>query len=98
MKSHSVFDNLVKYCVPFSDITPTVHRVLCHGNLFLKEAQDLGIPLGCFSESGLEMRNKDRRKGRLNFARKTSRLNNIRDTYQYLMHTSDPYINSLKLK
>ena len=35
------------------------------------------IPLGLFSESGLEMRNKDRRKARPRFSRKTNRIDNI---------------------
>ena len=36
---------------------------------------------------------KDRRKARLNFSRKTTRLDNIKDTYHYLLKTSDPLVN-----
>ena len=66
---------------------------LVHGHIFLKMSKDIGIPLGRFSESALEMRNKDRRKGRLRSARKNSRENNTKDMYQYLLKTSDPLVN-----
>ena len=64
-----------------------------HVHLFLKMAKDLKIPLGRFSESALEMRNKDRRKARLRFARKNSIENNTADIYHYLLRTSDPLVN-----
>ena len=95
-KAHGLFDRLVQHCVEYGDLSPTIHRVIHHGHLYLQRAQELGIPLGCFSESALEMRNKDRRISRLRFSRKTSRLNNINDIYNYLTYTSDPYLNSLK--
>ena len=46
----------------------------------------------CFDE--LEMRNKDRRKGRLRFSRKNSRENNTKDMYHYLLRSSDPLVNN----
>ena len=67
---------------------------------FAKKAQELGIPLiplGCFSESALEMRSKECRIGGLVFARKTSRIDNIQDMFNFLMYSSDPYVNSLKI-
>ena len=54
--------------------------------------EQLEIPLGRFSESAVEFRNKDRRKARLKFSRKNTRLNNIKD--MYLLKTSDPVVNS----
>ena len=82
----------------FGKMSPTVHRFITHGHLFLEWAQSLNIPLGRFSESALEYRNKDRRKARLKFARKNSRLNNIVDMYHYLLKTSDPVVNSFDVK
>ena len=69
---------------------------IVHGHLFLEWAMELDIPLGRFSESALEYRNKDRRKSRLKFSRKNSRLNNIKDMYHYLVKTSDPIVNSFE--
>ena len=75
-------------------MSPTVHRFIVHGHVFLQWAKEVNIPLGKFSESALEMRNKDRRKARLRFSRKTSRLHNIKDIYHYLLKTSDPLVNA----
>ena len=63
----------------------------------MEKAQELRIPLGCFSESALEMRNKERHIGGLGFARKTFRIDNIQDMFNFVMYSSDPYVNSLKI-
>ena len=73
------------------------HEKVVSWKHFAKKAQELGIPLGCFSESALEMRNKERHIGGLGFARKTSRIDNIQDIFNFLMYSSDPYVNSLKI-
>ena len=73
------------------------HEKVVSWKHFAKKAQELGIPLGCFSESALEMRNKERRIGGLGFARKTSRIDNIQDMFNFFMYSSDPYVNSLKI-
>ena len=73
------------------------HEKVVSWKHFAKKAQELGIPLGCFSESALEMRNKECRIGGLGFARKTSRIDNIQDMFNFLMYSSDPYVNSLKI-
>ena len=46
----------------------------------------MNLPLGKLSETALELRNKDRRKARLNFSRKTNRLDNIKDTSHVNQH------------
>ena len=92
--SRRLFDRIVEDLGHLAIITPTVHRFLCHGSVFLQWAREVNIPLGRFSESALEMRNKDRRKARLRFSRKTNRIDNIKDTYHYLLKTSDPLVNS----
>ena len=78
----------------YGKLSPTVHRLICHGDVYLEWAKQLDIPLGRFSESAIEYRNKDRRKARLKFARKNSRLNNITDMYHYLLRSSDPLVNN----
>ena len=73
------------------------HEKVVSWKHFAKKAQELGIFLGCFSESALEMRNTERRIGGLGFARKTSRIDNIQDMFKFLVYSSDPYVNSLKI-
>ena len=38
-------------------------------------------------------RNAEQGKARLRFSRKTNRIDNIKDTYHYLLKTSDPLVN-----
>ena len=58
--SRRLFDRIVEDLGHLANITPTVHRFLCHGSVFLQWAREVNIPLGRFSESALEMRNKER--------------------------------------
>ena len=69
------------------------HEKVVSWKHFAKKAQELGNPLGCFSESALEMRNKECCIGRLGFARKTSRIDNIQDMFNFVMYSSDPYLS-----
>ena len=92
--SHELFNEIVDELGEYGNMSPTVHRFLVHGHVFLEWASQLQIPLGRFSESAVEYRNKDRRKARLFFSRKNSRINNIIDMFHYLIKTSDPVVNS----
>ncbi len=91
-----LFDQIVEELGEYGNMSPTVHCFIVHGHLFLEWARNLDIPLGRFSEYALEYRNKDRRKARLKFSRKNSRLNNVKDMYHYLVKTSDPVVNSFE--
>ena len=91
--SRKLFEDIVTDFGHVANMPPTVHRFIVHGHIFLQWAKEVNIPLGQFSESALEMRNKDRRKARLCFSRKTSRQDNISDTYHWLLKTSDPLVN-----
>ena len=91
--SKELFEDIVQHLGHIGNMSPSVHRFIVHGHLCLKMDKDLKIPLGRFSESALEMRNKDRRKARLRFARKNSIENNTADIYHYLLRTSDPLVN-----
>ena len=91
--SEKLFEDIVQQLGHVGNMSPSVHRFIVHGHIFLKIAKDIDIPLGRFSESALEMRNKDRRKGRLRFSRKNSRENNTKDMYHYPLKTSDPLVN-----
>ena len=48
-ESMSIFTDIVEQLGSFGNISPTVHRVLVHGHVFLQKAKDLEIPLGRFS-------------------------------------------------
>ena len=85
--------NIVKHLGHVANMSPTVHRFIVHGHIFLQWAKEVNLSLGKFSETALELRNKDRRKARLNFSRKTNRLDNIKDIFHYLLKTSDPLVN-----
>ena len=93
--SKELFDKIVQQLGHVGNMSPTVQRVLVHGHEFLYWAKEIGIPLGRFSESAIEYRNKDRRKARLKFSRKNSRKNNTTDMYHYLIKTSDPIVKSI---
>ena len=70
-----------------------VHKVLIHGYQIIAHA---GLPIGELSEDAQESRNKDIKKFRQAFARKTSRTDNLQDIFNRLLVSSDPYISSLR--
>lgn len=55
-----------------------------------------GIAIGQLSEEASEARNKDIKKYRQNFTRKSSRINTNTDLLHRLLISSDPYICSLR--
>ena len=71
----------------------SVHRVLMHG---AETISSFDIPIGQLSEEAQEARNKDIKNFRLNFARKTSRQDNLQDVFNRLLVSSDPVISSLR--
>lgn len=71
-------------------MTPTLHKILCHGALVIEHAL---LPIGQLSEEAAESRNKHFRLYRQNFARKFSRQNCIQDVMNRLLLTSDVYIS-----
>lgn len=71
----------------------SVHKILFHG----KEIIDANIlPIGQLSEEAQEARNKDNRKYRELFTRKSSRILTNTDLVHRLLITSDPYVTSLR--
>lgn len=74
-------------------MTPTVHKVLMHGPLIVKNAL---IPIGTLSEEAAEVRNKHFRDYRENYSRKFSREDCNRDILYRLLLTSDPYLSSIR--
>lgn len=76
------------YLMPVS-----VHKVLWHGKIII---QHCILPIGQLSEEAQESRNKDIRRYRLQFTRKTSRIQTQKDLVRRLLISSDPYICSLR--
>lgn len=74
-------------------MTPTVHKILSHGSVIIKNAI---LPLGQLSEEAQESRNKDVRNYRQFFTRKASRKMNIEDLFCRLLLSSDPVISSAR--
>lgn len=78
---------------PWHPMTPTMHKILIHGAVVIKNAL---LPIGQLSEEAAEARNKHFRSYRQNFARKFSRENCNRDILNRLLLTSDPLISCMR--
>ena len=70
-------------------IAQSVHRLIMHGSTYIRS---FNLPLGMLSESGIEARNKSKRRYRQTFALQGSLSQNVKDTYHRLLLTSDPHI------
>lgn len=75
---------------PWYPMPTSVHRVLLHGSQIISS---FILPIGQLSEEAQEARNKDIKNYRLNFARKTSRIDNLHDIFNRLLVSSDPLIS-----
>lgn len=71
-------------------MTPTLHKILCHGALVIEHAL---LPIGQLSEEAAESRNKHFRLYRQNFARKFSRKDCLQDVMNRLLLTSDVFLS-----
>ena len=76
------------------NMSPTFHRLVSHGPVFLRAARRAGVPLGSFSEAAVEHKNSDNKKVRLNFARKMSWEKESTDCMNWLIWSTDPIVNS----
>lgn len=71
-------------------MTPTMHKILVHGAVIIKNAL---LPIGQLTEEAAEARNKHFRSYRLDFARKFSRESCNRDIFNRLLLSSDPLMS-----
>ena len=71
----------------------SVHKLLIHGAEIVKYAL---LPIGQLSEDAQESRNKDIKNFRLHHSRKCSRESNMRDIFNRLLSTSDPFLSSIR--
>lgn len=74
---------------------PSVHKLLIHGSQIIRV---FGLPIGCFSEEAQEANNKVFKKSREFFSRLFSRAVTNEDIIHYMLISSDPVIDSLKIK
>ena len=96
-------DRFAEYCMeiaklfvqlyPWFCMPTTVHKVLMHGAQIIESAV---LPIGLFSEDAQKSRNKDSKKLRQNYSRKSSRQQTMEDVFHGLPVSSDPYISSLR--
>lgn len=78
---------------PWYIMPVSVHKILFHGRDIIRSCI---LPIGQLSEEAQEARNKDTRKFRQLFTRKTSRINTNTDLFNRLLISSDPFIASLR--
>lgn len=76
------------FCMP-----TTLHKVLMHGAEIIEAAV---LPIGLLSEDAQESRNKDIKKLRERYSRKTSRTETMEDVFHGLLVSSDPVISSMR--
>lgn len=98
-------DNFEAYCLTAAEkfislygwyyMPPSVHKVLIHGPLIIREAI---LPIGELSEEAQESKNKDVRYFREHHTRKVDSLKISEDLFHRLILSSDPYLSSLGLK
>lgn len=75
---------------PWHPMTPTMHKILLHGAIIIKNAL---LPIGQLSEEAAEARNKHFRSYRQDFARKFTRESCNRDIFNRLLLSSDPLMS-----
>lgn len=73
---------------------PTVHKILVHGALIIKNAI---LPIGVFSEEAQESKNKEYKRIREHHTRKSARILTNTDITNNLLVSSDPKITSLSI-
>lgn len=78
---------------PWYSMPTSVHKLLIHGPVIITHAL---LPIGQLSEDAQEARNKDIKRYREDFARKSSRVKTMEDVFHRLLVTSDPYISSVR--
>ena len=79
---------------PWYYMPTSIHEVLIHGYLIVEWAP---LPIGKLSEEAQESRNKDIKRYRENYSRKTSRQNTMMDVINWLLVSSDPLISNLRI-
>ncbi|XP_049301884.1 uncharacterized protein LOC125775388 [Bactrocera dorsalis] len=86
--------NTARYCVqcyPWYNMTPTLHKFFIHGPEIIVHAL---LPIGQPSEEAQEARNKDFKRYREHFSRKSSQTKCNEDILKRFLVTSDPLISS----
>lgn len=78
---------------PWKDMTPTVHKVLCHGKIIMENSI---LPLGELTEEPQESRNRDFKHVHQFGSRKCSRQSQNEDIFQTLILSSDPVLSHMR--
>ena len=75
------------------ELTPTVHKVLCHGQIIIESNI---LPLGELTEEAQEARNRDFKHVQLFSSRKCSRQSQNEDIFNSLLLSSDPVLSTMR--
>ena len=86
------FDRYVSL-YPWYPIPPSLHKIIVHGD---KIIESFAVPIGQLSEEASEARNKHFKEFRRDHSRKFSRVDTNIDIMNWLLLTSDPFINSIR--
>lgn len=78
---------------PWFNMPTSVHKILMHSSIVISHAL---LPIGLLTEEAQEARNKDIKRYREQYSRKCSREMTIRDVFNRLLVTSDPFISSMR--
>jgi hypothetical protein len=90
---HNLFQKYVNE-FPWNYLSASMHKLLTHAKAIIQAS---ALPLGMLSEQAAESKNKDYRSDRETHARKTSRINNLKDVFNRSMYSSDPFISDFGL-
>ena len=89
----SEISKLLVSLYPWRELTPTVHKVLCHGQIIIESNI---LPLGELTEEAQEARNRDFKHVQLFSSRKCSRQSQNEDIFNSLLLSSDPVLSTMR--
>lgn len=78
---------------PWKEMTPTVHKILCHGKVIIEHNI---LPLGELTEEPQESRNRDFKHIHQFSSRKCSRQSQNEDIFNNLILSSDPVLSTIR--
>lgn len=85
--------NLLIKLYPWKFLSPTIHKILCHGEIIIKHNI---LPLGELTEEPQESRNRDFKHVHQFSSRKCSRIAQNEDIFNNLILSSDPVLSSMR--
>ena len=88
------FYALYKKKYAWKNLTPTIHKLIVHGAQIIEESI---LPIGRLCEDPIETCIREIRESRFRFARKHSRVNNLKDVFFFMNTKSDILVANEKI-